>query len=316
MQNKAVLFHYLFRSAILACLSFFIVGLVQQGRLSYYIAPRTELYVKLAALGLFFLAVCLAYIAIQNVYSQAAACGCKHPPPSSIGKSILLYSLFVFPLLLGFFTPDTLLGSNISALKGVNLNIGGNTSPSVPITITIDSKPPSAQKNSEEPEEAEAATDTDPLSALFPHDEYTELHAKLGKKLYSQNIIAVNDIGFMETLTTLDIYRNNFIGKTIQISGFVYQEEDMKPGQFIVSRLAMQCCSADTEPYGILAVTNDGTALAEDTWVRVTGVLGETMYRDNKIMELSVQHIETIPAPESAYVYPDDAYFEQLLTDS
>lgn len=213
-----------------------------------------------------------------------------------------MYSLFVLPLGLGFFTPDTLLASNITSMKGINLSTNNYMITNMPAEEIID-----------EPEPVPAEPSS--LHSLFPYDEYTELHAKLGMKLYAQDAISIQDIGFMEVLTTLDIYRENFIGKTVEISGFVYREDDMEPNQFVVSRLAMQCCSADTEPYGILANYSKGKELAKDSWIRATGVLGLTSYNDIEIMELTINRIETITQPETPYVYPDDDYFEQLLAD-
>lgn len=299
MRNITMTFHYLFRSVLLASFSFLIVRLVQVGSLHYYIAPRTELYVKLAALVLFLLAVCLAYISLRGLNTHTN-CGCNHKPSPSISKSILMYSLFVLPLGLGFFTPDTLLASNITSMKGINLSTNNYMKTNMPAEEIIDEHAPAEPSS---------------LHSLFPYDEYTELHAKLGMKLYTQDVISIQDIGFMEVLTTLDIYRENFIGKTVEISGFVYREDDMEPHQFVVSRLAMQCCSADTEPYGILATYSNGKELAKDSWIRATGVLGLTSYNDIEIMELTINRIETITQPETPYVYPDDDYFEQLLAD-
>ncbi|MFF2089210.1 TIGR03943 family putative permease subunit [Paenibacillus sp. NPDC058174] len=330
MRQRSMLFHYLLRSAILGSFSCLIVRLVQEGRLHYYIAPRTELYVKLAALGLFLVAVCQAFIALQSYDAKRReTCGCHHPIASSIWKNTAVYSLFLLPLGLGLFTPDTLLGSGMASLKGVNLTSsalvrGADSAAASTSVVPETSIQPDVTKETETAEAAELPDATapptpaiDPLQALFPYDTYTELHAKLGMKLYqSDDAVTINEFGFIETLTTFDLYRDNFIGKRVAISGFVYREDTMKDGQFVISRLAMLCCSADTEPYGILAVIPDGQKLADDTWVQATGTIGLTHYLGNEIMELQIDEIKTIKQPKSPYVYPDDAYFDAMLGKS
>ena len=54
----------------------------------------------------------------------------------------------------------------------------------------------------------------------------------------------------MELLTAVDLYMDNFAGKKMVISGFIYREDDMAPNQFVVSRLAMQCCRPMLLPTG------------------------------------------------------------------
>ncbi|GGG68037.1 TIGR03943 family putative permease subunit [Paenibacillus radicis (ex Gao et al. 2016)] len=327
MPQRTMLFHYLLRSIILGSFSCLIVRLVQEGRLHYYIAPRTELYVKLAALGLFLVAVCQAFIAFQTYDAKRKeSCSCNHPISNSLWKNAAAYSLFILPLALGLFTQDTLLGSGMASLKGMNLTssalvIGTDSAVASPAVIPESSIQPDKIKEVDLAEMMPVTTTppppaTDPLQALFPSDTYTELHARLGMKWYqSDDAIAVNEFGFMETLTTLDLYRDNFIGKTVEISGFVYREDTMKDGQFVISRLAMLCCSADTEPYGILAAVPDGNKLADDTWVQATGTIGLTHYLGNEVMELKIDELKTIKQPKSPYVYPDDAFFDAMLAE-
>lgn len=309
-------FHYVLRALLMGGFSYLIVKLVKDERLNYYIAPRTELLVKLSALAMFILAVVFVYIALHNVtHKQKPDCGCSHQPSKSKAKNIIIYSMFLLPLLLGLFTSDTLLGSNITSLKGGNLatsnNVTANSTASAAVTAES-SAPPSTVSSSNAPAPAEVPTAAkDSLDTLFPFDEYTEMHATLGKKLYEQDTVYVQEAGFIETLTTLDLYKENFLGKEIVISGFVYREDDMTQNQFVVARLAMMCCSADTEPYGILATYSHGNHLAEDTWVRITGVLTTTAYREYEIMDLDVSKVEYIETPSTPYVYPNDGYADE-----
>lgn len=295
--------HHLIRAAILTGFAMFIVYLDRTGEIILYIAPRMELYVKLSAIGLYAAAVYQVYAALQKrMGNQTPGCDCEHDhaPSPSIIKNIIIYGLFVFPLLLGFLVPTGTLGSALASKKGVSLSGSAaieRTAPQSPTT-------PAVNENNTNPPAVEQQTD-DSLDALFPSDEFTEAHAAYGKKLYSTSLITVPEKHFIETLTTLDLYREAFIGKEIEITGFVYREEDMGEERFAVSRFAMNCCSADALPYGLMINWPKAMDYVEDEWVSVRGKLTTSTYLDNEVITIEAVKLERINAPESPYVYPD-----------
>ncbi|WP_141500186.1 TIGR03943 family putative permease subunit [Paenibacillus luteus] len=297
--------HHLIRAAILTGFAMFIVYLDRTGEMMLYIAPRMELYVKLSAIGLYAAAIYQVYAALQKRIGQASpACDCEHDPSPSVFKNIIIYGLFIFPLLLGFLVPTGTLGSALASKKGVSLTgIIGYERTSAPSPLAP--KDEASIAVSPVPALQPEATTQDPLVALFPYDEYTEAHAAYGKKLYRQSLITVPEKQFIETLTTLDLYREAFMGKEIEITGFVYREEEMGHERLAVSRFAMNCCSADALPYGLMIIWPKAIDYAEDEWISVRGTLTTSTYMDNEIITLEVVKIERIQAPESPYVYPD-----------
>lgn len=96
------------------------------------------------------------------------------------------------------------------------------------------------------------------------------------------DVIQIPDKQFLETMTTIDLYLDNFVGKKVQIEGFVYKEQGISANQFVVSRFAMQCCSADALPVGMLAEYDRAKQFVADEWVRVTGTVQKTKYFDNE----------------------------------
>ncbi|XID93936.1 TIGR03943 family putative permease subunit [Paenibacillaceae bacterium WGS1546] len=331
--------HYIIRAVILIGFSFYVVYLANIDRLQYYIVPRMIPYVKYAAVGLFVLAWYYAYLAVRNANEKVPeeACGCGHEPPQSRLKNGLLYGLFVVPLIIGFALPDKIMGSDAAALKGMNLNaaeaqqqtvasalktLPPSPSPSSasasPSASVSDSAAPSASEpappspSGEEVPSTPTVPDEDPLDLLFPADSYTLEFAELGKRMYKRETIRIQEEGFLEMLTLLDLYKHNFLGKTVVMSGFVYREDDMNADQFVVSRMAMQCCSADAMPYGFLVKWDKGAELAKDAWITVTGVIGLTEYNGNEIIELDARKIEGMDAPDDPYVYPFFDDFEKL----
>jgi len=324
---RGLTLHYVIRAFILLGFTFYIVYLVKLNKLQLFIAPRIILYVKFTAIGLFLLAAYFVYLAIQQAFEEDSAsecdhtCGCNHEPPQSKSKTVMLYGLFLFPLLLGFMIPDKIMGSDMAAVKGMNLTVANNLQPinnnPLPDNEALRSTPETSegQVEGDNPAGELPLADQDPLDKLFPADEYTLDYAALGKHFYKQDTIHVKEEGFLEIISILDLYKQNFLGKTIVISGFVYREADMEADQLIVSRLAMQCCSADSMPYGFVVKSSSNEGLEKDAWVTVTGTLGLTNYRGNTIIELTAQTIQEIEAPSDPYVYPFYDDYEKLLTE-
>ncbi|MFS0727153.1 TIGR03943 family putative permease subunit [Paenibacillus sp. 1P07SE] len=303
-ETRRRLAHQLLRAVILAGFAFLIVQLDRNGNLTLYIAPRMTMYVKLSALALYAAAVYQLFAALQSWMGRSAApdCDCDHTPSPSRLKNMIVYGLFLFPLLLGFLLPDTLMGSMLAAKKGMSLS----GSESINRQAIVPEPPAAGPKTQPDPAaQADPAAPVDPLDALFPADIYTESYAKNAKKLYQQELIEVEEKQFIETLTTLDLYREHYIGKTVRISGFVYRESAMPPDQFVVSRFAMNCCSADSMPYGLMIrYANSGT-FEDDSWLQVTGTLELTTYNGNEVMILQATASKPIPPSDTPYVYPD-----------
>ncbi|MFF2888393.1 TIGR03943 family putative permease subunit [Paenibacillus sp. NPDC057967] len=348
-EHKSMGIHYLIRAAILAGFAFYVVKLVKIDKLQYYIVPKMIPYVKVTSIVLFLLAVYYIYLALQSTHqrNEETACDCGHAHSSSISKNILMYGVFIVPLLMGFMLPDKIMGSEVAAVKGMNLNVSSIQTPIMssapPLTEDIedeeqgqeDSFAAIIKENSLIPEDRIAAIEEqlrdkdtgitdkadgevsseEKLDALFPTDIYTEEYGALGQQLYPKEVIPVVEEGFLEIITVIDLYRQNFVGKKLEISGFVYREDNMAPNQFVISRMAMTCCAADSMPYGILVESSRAASYAEDSWMKLTGVIGVTEYDGIEIISLDAQKIEMMEAPKDPYVYPYFGDFTDLVQE-
>lgn len=433
-KHRSMKYHYYIRGAILLGFTTYIAYLAHLGKLNYYIVPRMIPYVMLTTLALYVLALYSIYLAWQergrhrhehvieqfdeqgqkgNQHEHGHGCNCEHEPPRSKLKSSMIYSLFIFPIVLGFSLPDQFMGSDVVAVKGMNLSasqtanfqqtksdgtgtgeagqaFAGDSANSAPNKapdrgneadqaivdnsaaqygdglsdnsgsdsqqngnsqgdiaqsgslqngdsqsgITPSGDPQSEDSQSDNAQNSYSQSDNTKYSsgqdaarqagdaqasdgqnfeAMFPSDQYSVELAELGKLLYQQELIEVKEEGFLEVLTTLDLFRENFIGKSIKLSGFVYREADMSADSFVVSRMAMQCCSADASPYGFLVQSDEGKLLDKDAWVEVTGTLGLTKYNDVEIVQLQNVTLQAIEAPDDPYVYPYFGYFPNIV---
>lgn len=308
VEERSLTWHYVLRAAILGGFCYYIVHLTKTEHLVYYIAPRMQLYVKLAALALFAVALHQVYMAYRSIFDKGEPCECGHEPPRTFWGSVIVYGLFLVPLALGMLLPDQMMGSSVVSIKGMNLSAAGPSkqtasapasAPEMLLPIMPAPALPADRTSS-------IVTDEDAaLKEMFKNEWLSDSYSRLGIKLYKQDIVSFEDKGFMETMTALDLYLDNFIGKQVEISGFVYRENEMMPNQFVVSRLAMQCCSADASPYGILVESTLSHSYAADTWVKVTGTLGKTNYNGYEFMKLDAKRLEKIQPPKIPYVYPD-----------
>ncbi|WP_080831648.1 TIGR03943 family putative permease subunit [Cohnella massiliensis] len=153
--------------------------------------------------------------------------------------------------------------------------------------------------------EAGVSASSDPLDALFPYDNFSAAYAKYGKQIYGDPVITVTEKSYMEILTTVDLYLNNFIGKEMAINGFVYRDETMADHQFVIGRFAVQCCTADALPYGVMVEAEDASRFGNDSWLRVTGTIGTTEYNGMTIMKLDLTNAEEIEPIKEPYIYAD-----------
>jgi putative membrane protein len=293
-QERKLTRHYFLRAVILTGFAMYILYLVKSDNILFYIAPRMIIYVKLSAIGFYAIAVYQIFLAINSYFGKKVDCDCDHPPSRSWIRNSAAYSLFILPLLLGFLLPDSAMGSALAAKRGVNLSSSQTSTKNVTVN---------------KPDAANARATVDPkLQALFKADKYDEGFAQLGMKLYKKDLIEVKEEGFIEILSSLDLFMNNFIGKKVEISGFVYREDDMKDNQFVVARFSISCCTADGSPFGMMVKSDQASKFTKDTWVKITGTIDKTTYHGNEIMTLVADKIEKTKASRSQYVYPNYDY--------
>ncbi|MGF7033341.1 putative repeat protein (TIGR03943 family) [Paenibacillus mucilaginosus] len=324
MSSRTLGLHHLLKTLILLGFAVYIAYLVRSELILLYIAPRMVDYVKWSALVLYAVAAYQLYLAIRMFRgSSAEDCGCDHDhtPSRSLLKNTVVYGLFALPLALGFLLPDASMGSSLADKKGMNLSSAsavkesraeaGADRAALPAP-SPEAAPPSAGTGTGTPDSAAspAAPDTsagtgDTLDALFPADKFTQHYAKQAKELYNQKLITIREDLYMETLTTLDLYLDQFVGRKLQLTGFVYRQDEMTPKQFVVGRFSIQCCSADAAPFGVLAEYARAETLAADSWVTVTGTIRKTKFNDMDIMQLQVEKVEKAEPAKTPYVYPN-----------
>ena len=108
-----------------------------------------------------------------------------------------------------------------------------------------------------------------------------------------------------------DIYGNphNYVGRVINMKGFIYKQKGLNKDEFILSRILVSCCMADAQLMGILCDYSKGNVFTEGTWINIEGTLGEKEYKDSKSGKISVipiikvNKIEKINVQNNGYIY-------------
>lgn len=343
-QQRATVLHHVVRTVILLGLAVYIAFLVESDTLQLYIGIRIRPLVKISSLVVYALAVIQGFIAYRAYRGSIIECDCcSGAKEKSWLQSSFLYGMLALPLLLGFMLPDTVLGGSFASKKGMIL--GAATTPNLGDMYakqqaalsgsTADNISDNAAGNNSNDASGDAgnsrndeSSDTSPSSdrgesksdqiaapagaSVLPADPvfigadaFEEELAVLAERLYAQPVIEVRTDIYMEILTTIVTFQDQFAGKEIELTGFVYREKNLDKNQLVVGRIAVQCCTADATPYGVLTEFPEASGFADDTWVKLKGTLGQTQYNGNTIIKVEVTESEVIPAPDNPYIYPN-----------
>lgn len=271
-ESGAIRFHYLLRAVILLLFALYISHLVQQDALHYYVAPKLARWIRLCPVPLALMALSLG---IQALFGKSSVlCDCEHRLPRSLFRSSALYGLFLLPMLLGFLLPDRALGSAAADKKGIAF------------TYSLPEQGSKEKRN---------------FSAASPYEaEFAELAARL----YAEPVITVHPEIYSETFGAIDLYKEQFAGKEITVTGFLYRE-GTAAGQasYAVSRFLVQCCTADATPFGILLHPEAQISLPADTWIEVRGKLELVTHEGREIIGITPETLTPISQPSTPYVY-------------
>lgn len=288
-------FQFYIRGIILIGFTMLMIKLIITGSIIHFIAPRMMPFIYFAVLVFLMLGV----VQIWRSSSQREAelfchCGFSHSENKSVIQSIIIYSFFIFPIVTGLIFHDVVLGSSIVAKRGfktgvsteevaagkslVKANASGapGSSPDIPL---------------EHPEGFKVQAP--------PEGVYESLESEMLKR----DKMIFEDENYIAMTTILDQSPEKFVGKEIELIGFVYREPDFHDDQFVVARFGLSCCVADAAVYGTLATLPNAKEYAEDQWIKVTGKLATTQYNEWEIPYVHILSIEQIDQPESPYVY-------------
>jgi uncharacterized repeat protein (TIGR03943 family) len=269
-------FHMYIRGIILIGFTMLLFKLLVTGNIQNFIAPRMIHFVYITL----FICLLLGIVQIWRSGTKTTAscsCGEEHEIPNTTG-SLLLYSLFIIPIVTGFLFSDSIIDGSVAAKRGINFGRQQDLN-------------------------GQLLTDGEENPNQLVQEPPKGYFEKLERELQSLNTIVVDDERYISIMDVIGKDVTGFKGKAITLTGFIHREENMEKDTAVIARFGITCCVADASVFGMLATGKDVASLTDDTWVRVTGTLDETMYIDALFPIVKVTNIEKIPEPKMPYVY-------------
>ncbi len=107
-----------------------------------------------------------------------------------------------------------------------------------------------------------------------------------------------------------DVYENvdDYVGQSINFTGYVYKLYDLKDSEFILARDMLINSDSQSVVVGFLCSYDKAKDFKEGTWVNVTGKIIKGYYH-NEIPVIDITKMEETRRPEETYVYPpSDTY--------
>ncbi|WP_077368354.1 TIGR03943 family putative permease subunit [Anaerosalibacter sp. Marseille-P3206] len=264
-----------FKVIILLGFSLFFFLTIQSGQVLKYVHPRNVPFIKFAVIAM----VLISLFFIPKVFK-----------PQRIKVSSIPLLFFVLPLIMAFLLPTQSFKSDYISYG--DLKLQGNSG------------------NVDNPEIKTEYSEEDEYKEDIYIDEYSDAENKNiiesnrnELQLIDETIIMDND-NYVRWIQ--EIYDNieKYIGKKIQVSGFVFKDEQFEGNEFVSARMMMVCCAADMQPIGFLCRYDKAAELKVDTWIRVHGTIAKGEFNGNVIPVIEADKVENTEKPEFDYVYP------------
>ncbi|WP_431800566.1 TIGR03943 family putative permease subunit [Halobacillus andaensis] len=290
--------HYFIRSVILLGFGLFIIKLVISGDIQKFIAPRMMPYMYFA-LGVIAILALIQFFKSDTEEETECNCGHNHDYSSSIFRSLLIYSLFIIPIVSGMLFSDHVLGSSQAANKGFKYELRSASANSDAVRSQV-KEPATDGETSENVHEQE---EFDESAVLSTTDRYPNLY----KELSSKESFTLNEDNFIGAVSLLEESADDYVGKEITMTGFVFREDGFPEDRMVVGRFGISCCVADGGVYGILVQSNekDFNQYKDDTWVEITGTIKKIEHNDWDLPMIEPTEINKIEIPNEPYVYEE-----------
>lgn len=126
----------------------------------------------------------------------------------------------------------------------------------------------------------------------------------------SGDVITFNQKNYIHYLEDLSKNIDAHQGKVIKINGLVLKDRpDLDKDEFVVTRLLINCCAADSQVLGVICKWDKAETLEKDTWISIEGTVGYKLHIDKnssvigKYPVIKVNKLEKTKKPANPYIY-------------
>lgn len=307
-------------SLIYTLLTGIIGWMLYTGKMAYYLHPRMMIYIFIAMIGFFVLALYgwyHVYHAYQHNQRISFQVSIGHIPflllftlialnPSKITADVLENKGVDLTVPTEQYATTLAEDVNEDTLSDTGDDIDGDINDGVNTDVIEDNE--GTNEAGEEiinnPDDSVSQTKDQPdIDPVEESAETTDVNTEEVMEPSEEND------PFMETLIALNERTDDYIGKSIAIDGFVYREDFYQENNLVVGRLLISCCAADASVVGLFVDSDEAPNFEKDTWIRVEGSVTieqmETPYDDEKyeIFMIKDAAIKAIEPYSTSYVY-------------
>ncbi|WP_110955367.1 TIGR03943 family putative permease subunit [Anaerosinus massiliensis] len=123
-------------------------------------------------------------------------------------------------------------------------------------------------------------------------------------EMRNANLIRVSDTNFLDVMSELQRFPQAYVGKEIDMKGFIYIDGSTPQAHFSLIRFVVGCCVADALPAGVLCEMDHADEYHNGDWYQIQGVI-ENNTRDGKTSPVvKVTWIKAVPNNTTPYVFP------------
>jgi len=127
--------------------------------------------------------------------------------------------------------------------------------------------------------------------------------------LPKNNVSKLQPQNYTNVLKSVHENLDNYVGKQINFTGYVYRVLDLKDNQFILARNMIINSNSQYVVVGFLCEGSEVKNLDDGTWVDVTGTITKGDYHGEiPIIKITEMHIVDKPANNEFVYPPDDSY--------
>ena len=95
-----------------------------------------------------------------------------------------------------------------------------------------------------------------------------------------------------------------YLGQNANVTGFVYHDNRLSTGHFMVSRFAITCCVADAFAIGMVVQAPAEDVYSDNTWINVKGPVQSIVVGGNKMPLIVSASINPVQPPVQPYLFP------------
>ena len=127
---------------------------------------------------------------------------------------------------------------------------------------------------------------------------------KVRDEINKENVINITSENYTNVLKTVHDNLDDYIGKKICFTGYVYRMYDFSDSEFVLARDMIVSPDNQTQVVGFLCDCNKIKNFENNTWVEITGKITKGYYHGD-IPIIKIQEIKKIDIPnENTCVYP------------